>query len=1167
MRRLLFPLALALLALAAPIAAQTEAERDRGLIQRLLEDNLSGAGREVRIEGFAGALSSRATFSEMTIADDEGIWLRISGGAISWNRAALVSGRIEIGELAAKEIVLARLPQTTSQTAVPEAVPFALPELPVSVTIGTIAAERVELAASVLGMPAVLRLQGTLNLAGGEGSARLNAERIDGQAGSFALRASFVNATRELMLDLLLDEAAGGIAAAALGLPDRPALTLAIAGSGPLETFSADVVLSADRARRLAGRVGMTAPDAETRGFTARLGGDIAPLLPPDYRGFFGPDVQLRAEGQRSADGGLRLTLLSLQSAALALDGTLDLQASGLPARAALVLTLGLPDEAEVLLPSAGEKTWVAGGMLTLGYDREKSETWSAAGRLNGLRRAAGQVATLDLTGSGRVAQGTAAEITGAFNFAASGIATADPALALVLAEGLRGQVQFSWRQGTGLMLPVLSLNAGGAVLSGSAEVTGAGLETRLGGSARVSHPDLARFSDLAGRRLGGRIEGVVEGWYMPLDGSLFLETALLGIDLRTGPAELDRLLAGGSRLRVVAERDAGGMTLALGVDARGFSAQAEALLQSHETRATAHFAMPDLGMIGRGWQGALNADARLSGAPGARVMTVEGVGSGLGIGDATTDRLLAGDSVLAFTVLEGDAGFALGAVELANPQFAAELGATDTSGARGLSARLADMALFAPAFPGAATVSGQVQRVADGYALILTAEGPGGSAATISGPVAADLASVDLAISGRAEAALLNRLVAPRSLQGPLGFDLHLRGTPSLNALSGRVSARGLRFADPGPGLAVQDIALTADLVAGRAEIEASGAIGGGVLRASGPVALRPPFLAEIALVLQGVPLRDPELYDTRLDGNLSVSGALAGGALISGALSLAQTELRLPEAAALVALPDVTHLGAPAEVNTTRRRAGLLGGSGARGGDAVFQLDIAVAAPRRIFVRGRGLDAELGGALRMGGTSAEVQTSGQFDLIRGRLDILGRRFTLTEGQVQLQGALSPWIRFSATTAAAGITATITLEGEATAPVLRLSSTSDLPQDEVLARLLFSRGIDTLSPLQAVQMAQAVAQLAGKGGEGLMGRLRQSFGLDDLDLATDAEGGAALRLGKYLSDNLYTDVTLGSDGKAEVNLNLDLTPSLTARGTLGADGSSGLGLYFERDY
>jgi translocation and assembly module TamB len=102
---------------------------------------------------------------------------------------------------------------------------------------------------------------------------------------------------------------------------------------------------------------------------------------------------------------------------------------------------------------------------------------------------------------------------------------------------------------------------------------------------------------------------------------------------------------------------------------------------------------------------------------------------------------------------------------------------------------------------------------------------------------------------------------------------------------------------------------------------------------------------------------------------------------------------------------------------------------------------------------------------------------------------------------------------------------------------------------------------------LQAVQMAQAVAQLAGKGGEGLMGRLRQSFGLDDLDLATDAEGGAALRLGKYLSDNLYTDVTLGSDGKAEVNLNLDLTPSLTARGTLGADGSSGLGLYFERDY
>ena len=70
MRRLLISLALIALPLTdpAPVLAQT-AEEDRSFLQGLLEDNLSGAGREVRIVGFAGALSARASIEELTIAD------------------------------------------------------------------------------------------------------------------------------------------------------------------------------------------------------------------------------------------------------------------------------------------------------------------------------------------------------------------------------------------------------------------------------------------------------------------------------------------------------------------------------------------------------------------------------------------------------------------------------------------------------------------------------------------------------------------------------------------------------------------------------------------------------------------------------------------------------------------------------------------------------------------------------------------------------------------------------------------------------------------------------------------------------------------------------------------------------------------------------------------
>ena len=82
---------------------------------------------------------------------------------------------------------------------------------------------------------------------------------------------------------------------------------------------------------------------------------------------------------------------------------------------------------------------------------------------------------------------------------------------------------------------------------------------------------------------------------------------------------------------------------------------------------------------------------------------------------------------------------------------------------------------------------------------------------------------------------------------------------------------------------------------------------------------------------------------------------------------------------------------------------------------------------------------------------------------------------------------------------------------------------------------------------------------------------LRKAFGdhvvLDDLDLTTDEEGDISVRAGKYLSDNLYTDVQVDADGTSKINLNLDVSQELTARGSVGSDGDSTVGLFYERDY
>ena len=229
--------------------------------------------------------------------------------------------------------------------------------------------------------------------------------------------------------------------------------------------------------------------------------------------------------------------------------------------------------------------------------------------------------------------------------------------------------------------------------------------------------------------------------------------------------------------------------------------------------------------------------------------------------------------------------------------------------------------------------------------------------------------------------------------------------------------------------------------------------------------------------------------------------------------------------------------------------------------------RLDIVLDAPNQVFIRGRGVDAEMGGRIQLTGTTRNVVPIGTLELIRGRVDLLGKRFVLTEGLVELQGSLIPVIRLVAETAQDGITTRIIIDGEARDPEITFESSPEMPEEEVLSQLLFRRGLDKISPLQAAQLANAVAVLAGRGGEGIIGNLRNTVGLDDLDLQTDDEGNVEVRAGKYLSDNLYTDVSVGDDGKTELNLNLDISETLRARGSMGSDGESTLGVYFERDY
>jgi translocation and assembly module TamB len=207
------------------------------------------------------------------------------------------------------------------------------------------------------------------------------------------------------------------------------------------------------------------------------------------------------------------------------------------------------------------------------------------------------------------------------------------------------------------------------------------------------------------------------------------------------------------------------------------------------------------------------------------------------------------------------------------------------------------------------------------------------------------------------------------------------------------------------------------------------------------------------------------------------------------------------------------------------------------------------------------------MGGELQLLGTTAAVIPSGAFNLIRGRLELLGKRLDLSEAVLQMEGDLVPSIHIVATTENDGITSGVTIDGPATDPAVTFTSTPELPQEEVLAQLLFGQGLQNLSALQALQLANAVATLAGRGGEGVVSKLRQGFGLDNLDVKTDAAGGASVTAGKYLTKKIYSEITVDQNGQSEIDLNLDVSKSVTLRANSGSDGNTGLGVVLEKDY
>ncbi|WP_442919101.1 translocation/assembly module TamB domain-containing protein [Methylobacterium sp. Leaf118] len=779
-----------------------------------------------------------------------------------------------------------------------------------------------------------------------------------------------------------------------------------------------------------------------------------------------------------------------------------------------------------------------------------------------------------------------------------------------VAGKPLRAEAHLARPTKTDYALDRLAFALGSVTIDGRATVDS---ENLLGeGALTVRAGDLADLSALALGAMGGSLDAAVTlsrdggrqdaairatGTNLRYDryGLAKLDADLTGRDLRARPvldgrASLDRLVAAGQTIdtvRLTAAGTAAASDLALTAQARGFALDGAArLIPAERTRIEiARFSAQRGGdRLALAGPAAITLDGasalidNLVIAAGSGRVSVQGrAGEALDlkIGIRALPLALAriaSPSLALSGTLEGEADlrgsaarpegrYALSVARLVTPE-------TRKAGLPPIDAR-ASGTLGA----GAASLDG---RVSAGR----------GAEVSVTGSIPVEPGGpLTLRARGTLDAALANSMLSTggQRVAGRVALDAGVTGTVAAPRVEGSATLSGGSLTDPLNGIRLTDIT---GRVSGRGDtlvIERLTAAtrNGGRLTVDGRVAVEPAsgFPGSLRITADRAELVSSPLMTAVTSLNLALSGPLARTPKIAGRVDVVSIDVAVPDRlpATVQPLPGIRHVNTPPEVRARlaqrgERKAQLAAAASRKKAAAPFDatLDVIVSAPNRIFVRGRGIDAELGGELRVTGSSRDPRANGDFEMRRGRLSLVGQRLDFTRGRVFFAGDLAqPDLDFAAETKAGEVTARVAVTGPASQPVFALTSDPSLPQDEILSRILFKKAAGGLSPFQALQLAQAVAQLSGgAGGPDVFEAARKGLGLDSLDVSTGASGGPAVGASRYINDRISVGVKAGAKpADTAATINYDVTRRIKLNGEAGSDGRTAVGVGAEWEW
>jgi len=239
-------------------------------------------------------------------------------------------------------------------------------------------------------------------------------------------------------------------------------------------------------------------------------------------------------------------------------------------------------------------------------------------------------------------------------------------------------------------------------------------------------------------------------------------------------------------------------------------------------------------------------------------------------------------------------------------------------------------------------------------------------------------------------------------------------------------------------------------------------------------------------------------------------------------------------------------------------------------------------VNAPRNLWVKGSDVNVELGLSedFRVEYRD-EARMFGEVRVLRGRVDVLGRRFDVQrDSQVRFTGpATVPYINVTAEhrNDAAKVTVFVTIRGQGQDLTLKPTSDPPLPESEIYT--LLATGRRTLERGSGASMT-ASAQAASVVGSLVANEARKALAaklpLDVLSIEAGKSGieGTKLEVGTYVTDKIYVGYTgrVGANPQQGENANAvrfeyQLGTRWSLEGQYGDARSGGLDLIWSNEY